>query len=270
MMHAPFSFPYENPVGSDPFARRHVESASHKAADPTKRTQQPYVTGTSVLAMTYKDGVMLAADTLGSYGSLARYLDLRRLRALNNETVIAGTGDYSDFQEIVKILDELLTNDRIEDDGSILPPSAIHSYMTRVMYGRRNKNDPLWNQIITAGVRNGVPFLGLSDLQGGSYQDVVIATGYGGHLALPLMRKAHRPDMTYDEAKDLMESCMRVLFYRDARSFYRIQLATATAAGTNVTEPYELPTDWSVGKIFYDPSIKNTPILPEPLNVAQV
>ena len=32
-------------------------------------SRYPYVTGTSVLAITYKDGVMLAADTLGSYGS---------------------------------------------------------------------------------------------------------------------------------------------------------------------------------------------------------
>lgn len=231
---------------------------------------QPYVTGTSVLAMVYKDGVMLAADTLGSYGSLARYRDLRRLRVLNNETLIGGTGDYSDFQEISRLLDELLLDDRLEDDGSRLPPSAIHSYLTRVMYGRRNKMDPLWNQVVTAGVRNGVPFLGLSDLQGGSYQDTIIATGYGGHIALPLLRKAHRPDLTYDEAKTLMESCMRVLFYRDARSFYRIQLATVTAEGATVSAPYELATDWSVGKIFYDPSIKNTPILPTQLSAAQV
>ena len=34
---------------------------------PTQHTQQPYVTGTSVLGIRFKDGVMLAADTLGIY-----------------------------------------------------------------------------------------------------------------------------------------------------------------------------------------------------------
>jgi 20S proteasome subunit beta 7 len=32
---------------------------------PVKRTSQPIVTGTSVLGLVYKDGIMLTADTLG-------------------------------------------------------------------------------------------------------------------------------------------------------------------------------------------------------------
>ncbi len=35
------------------------------AHDPSSRTQQPIVTGTAVLGLKFKDGVMLAADTLG-------------------------------------------------------------------------------------------------------------------------------------------------------------------------------------------------------------
>ena len=33
--------------------------------EPSTRTQQPIVTGTGVLAIKFKDGVMVAADTLG-------------------------------------------------------------------------------------------------------------------------------------------------------------------------------------------------------------
>jgi 20S proteasome subunit beta 7 len=33
---------------------------------PIQHTQQPIVTGTSVLGIKFKDGVMLAADTLGN------------------------------------------------------------------------------------------------------------------------------------------------------------------------------------------------------------
>lgn len=33
--------------------------------EPSTRTQQPIVTGTGVLALKFKDGVMVAADTLG-------------------------------------------------------------------------------------------------------------------------------------------------------------------------------------------------------------
>ena len=46
---------------------------------PRTRVSQPMTTGSSVFAIKYKDGVVMAADTLGSYGSLARYVDLERV-----------------------------------------------------------------------------------------------------------------------------------------------------------------------------------------------
>ena len=65
------------------------------------------ITGASVLACKYKDGVMVLADTLGSYGSMARFTDLRRIRAVNAQTMVAASGEYSDFQYIMKLLTEL-------------------------------------------------------------------------------------------------------------------------------------------------------------------
>jgi Proteasome subunit len=51
------------------------------------------VTGTSVIALKYKGGVLMAADTLGSYGSLARFTDQRRLASMHNTTLIGAGGD---------------------------------------------------------------------------------------------------------------------------------------------------------------------------------
>merc|ERR1712032_395206 len=46
---------------------------------PRTVTQSPVTTGSSVLAMKYEGGVLMAADTLGSYGSMARFPDLNRI-----------------------------------------------------------------------------------------------------------------------------------------------------------------------------------------------
>lgn len=49
-------------------------------ADPTRQhTKYPYVTGTSVLAIKYKDGILMAADTLAAYGSTKRYKSTERV-----------------------------------------------------------------------------------------------------------------------------------------------------------------------------------------------
>ena len=81
-----------------------VQQAGHKA-DPLTHTKRPIVTGTSVLGIQYKDGVMLAADTLGSYGSLARFKDLRRIRKVGARTLVGASGEYSDFQHILQMLE---------------------------------------------------------------------------------------------------------------------------------------------------------------------
>jgi 20S proteasome subunit beta 7 len=75
-------------------------------ASPTQRTLTPYVTGTSVLGVCYDGGVMLAADTLGSYGSLARFLSLSRLRPIGDRCILGAGGEYSDFQHIYTMLEE--------------------------------------------------------------------------------------------------------------------------------------------------------------------
>jgi len=238
--------------------------------DPIKRTTDPIVTGTSILGLKYKDGVMIIGDTLASYGSMARYTDIDRVLPLGKFTLIGGTGDYSDFQAVMKTLDQLIVQDQITDDGSLLSPSSIQSYLTRVMYQRRNKFDPLYNQIVVGGFRDGKSSLGLTDLRGLSYEGDTIATGYGGYIAQPLLRKHYVPNMEYGEAKHLLESCMRVLFYRDARSLNKVTLGTITAEGPQVSPAYELDTDWSSGNILYKGfMVKNTgrPAEAKPLNL---
>ena len=41
------------------------------------------------------------------------------------------------------------------DDNAKLSAAEIHSYLTRVIYKRRNKMDPLWNTMLVAGFKEG-------------------------------------------------------------------------------------------------------------------
>ncbi len=44
----------------------------------------------------------------GSYGSLARYTELRRIRRVGDYTLVAASGEYSDFQYVMDLLHELV------------------------------------------------------------------------------------------------------------------------------------------------------------------
>jgi 20S proteasome subunit beta 7 len=220
-----------------------IHSAS-TPADPSTRTQQPIVTGTTVLGLKYKDGVMLASDTLASYGSLARYKDVRRLRKIGDFSIVGGSGEYSDFQAIIELLDGMHQDDVNQDDGYRRSPSEMFNYLRAVMYQKRNKGNPLWNQLIVGGFQNKKAFLGYVDLIGTAYEENFIATGFGAYLGLPIMRDRWRADMEEGEARALLEDCLRVMYYRDCRASSRIQIAKCTEDATLVSDPYELATDW--------------------------
>jgi len=215
---------------------------------PTTHTQRPIVTGTTVLGIKYKDGVMLAADTLASYGSLARYKDVRRLQLVGEKTIVGASGEMSDFQSTLEMLENMHQEDINEDDGYTRTPQEYYNYLRAVMYQRRNKGNPLWNQLLVAGCskgEDGKAFLGYVDLIGTCYEENYIATGFGAYLAIPLIRERWTADMEEGEARGLLEDCLRVMYYRDCRASSRIQIAKATRDGTTlISEPYQLTTDW--------------------------
>ncbi|CAG8634866.1 13331_t:CDS:2 [Ambispora gerdemannii] len=218
------------------------KTKNNAISDPTTNTKQPIVTGTSVIAFKYKDA---------SFGSLARYREVERLYPVGEYTVLASSGDFSDFQYVKHTLDKIMTKEYYTNDGHILGTPHIYEYLSQVMYHRRSKLNPLWNAFVVGGYHNGEGYLGYVNLLGTTFQASTITTGIGMYMASPLLRKAvegHEDTLTEAEAVDLVEQVMRVLYYRDSQSINRYQRAKITAQGVEISPLLSAPTDWSIGK----------------------
>ena len=126
------------------------------------------------------------------------------------------------------------------DDKSALTAPEIRAFLSRVMYNRRNKVDPLWSTVLVAGCAGGVPSLGYVDLRGTTFSEDFLATGFGAHMALPLIRERWAADMSEAAARTLLEDCLRVLWYRDTRALNKVQIAKVTAGGVAVSEPFAI------------------------------
>eukprot|EP00538_Stauroneis_constricta_P005215 CAMPEP_0119551036 /NCGR_PEP_ID=MMETSP1352-20130426/4424_1 /TAXON_ID=265584 /ORGANISM="Stauroneis constricta, Strain CCMP1120" /LENGTH=249 /DNA_ID=CAMNT_0007597043 /DNA_START=154 /DNA_END=903 /DNA_ORIENTATION=- len=223
----------------------------------TKHTTRPIVTGTSVVGLQYKDGILLAADTMLSYGSMVKSFQTPRMKAIQGQILLAASGEYSDFQEICQQVDALCLEETTEsmtsiydDDSRTIPARNVWNYLRAVLYRKRSQMNPFWNTVVVAGLQppsgadsdgKAKPFLGTVDKLGTTLQEPLVATGFGAYLALPLMREHWRPDLEEGEARALLEDCMKVLFFRDCRASARIQLAKVTEdGGVTISEPYEL------------------------------
>ncbi|KAL9121665.1 MAG: hypothetical protein Q9187_001779 [Circinaria calcarea] len=204
---------------------------------PKQHTQSPIVTGTSVIAVKFKDGVVIAADNLASYGSLARFTDVKRLRPFNETAIVGVSGDVSDMQYLDRLLQTLSTRENYSSAGHGLHARNLHTYLAKVMYKRRSDINPLWNQILVAGLDgDDKPFLSSVDLLGTTFSAPTLATGFGAHLAQPLLRKLVDDEskvegVSREQAVEAVKQCMKVLFYRDARSLDQYSIAVVTKEG---------------------------------------
>jgi 20S proteasome subunit beta 7 len=212
-----------------------------------KHTTRPITTGTSVVGLVYDGGVMLAADTLLSYGSMAKSFNTPRIYNIEGRILLGASGEYSDLQEIVAKVKALALEETTNSMESIyvdrkLPAKSLWNYLRAVMYQKRSRMNPYWNDVVVAGwdEQSSKPFLGTVDKLGTTLQENLVATGFGAYLAMPLLRDKWRPDLSEGEARALLEDAMKVLFYRDCRASARIQIAKCTSDGCIVSEPYEL------------------------------
>jgi len=213
--------------------------------NPQQHTLQPIVTGATCIGVKYDGGVLVAADTLVSYGGNARYKDTCRLKKVGNYTLLGCSGEYSDFQYMGNLLDELDNGDFLEEDGCMMGPHEYGSYIGRVMYNRRSKMNPLYNQFIVAGKKkDGASKLAFVDHQGTFYEEDYLATGFGNHLAKPLLRNEWRENMTKDEAQALVVKCLQVCFYRDCKAYNRIRIGCSDGNTVTISEPVAMDHYW--------------------------
>ncbi|WPK22983.1 hypothetical protein PUMCH_000206 [Australozyma saopauloensis] len=244
MNHDPF---YWGRPSDETYGHYNHAIANAKSQIPTSHTQQPIITGTSVLALKFKNGVAIAADNMGSYGSLLRFNNIERLIRVGTETIVGISGDISDLQYIERLLHQLQTEEEVydSDGGHNLRAPHVHEYLSRVMYNRRLKMDPLWNAIIVAGFSDDrTPFLRYVDLLGVTYGSLALATGFGAHLAVPLLRKLVPYDADYEkvseeQARVAIADSLRVLYYRDARSSDKYTFAVLTFENDKINVDYK-------------------------------
>lgn len=158
------------------------------------------------------------------------------------------------MQFLDRHLTDLSIDEAYEDPSCTAAPNGkghlnaanLHKYLQKLLYKRRNDFDPLWNQLLIAGFDgHSKPYLASVDLRGTSFTSPSLATGFGSALAQPIMRRYAETEedaakLTREQAVEVIKECMKVLYYRDARSLDRYSIAVVTKDGVELKEDEQL------------------------------
>ena len=193
-------------------------------------------TGTTVLGIVCKDGIVMAADRQSTAGTIVMSKDSEKIRKVNDYLIFAGTGMVSDIQRAVKLSAAEL---RIKELKSRLRPSVKQgaNLLSTIIY--QSVRQPAMLQFMVGSLVAGTNEDGTTELysidpSGGikKIEDYDANFGSGMPFILGLLERQYKEDMPIDpDGIELAKEALKSSTQRDIGSGYGIDIFIITKDG---------------------------------------
>ncbi len=195
-------------------------------------------TGTTILGIVCKDGVVMAADRRVSLGeSLIIGKNFRKVFPLNDYLVYSGCGSATEMQKVSKILTaelklkELRSRSRptVRQSASLLSNVQVRASAFLLAGVDENGNTSLYE--ITGGLLNEV-------------EDYSASVGSGMPFALGYLERSWKPGITVKEGIELAIESLKSSTQRDSGSGNGMDIFTITKDGIKKVVEKEIKPDY--------------------------
>ena len=187
----------------------------------------------TVLGIRARDGIVLAGEKRLTYDGFVLSKNVRKVHPITDHIGIGVVGLMGDAQVLLKMLRfeaksyELQHNRKIRV-RSMAKVASIILYSYKLM--------PMMTETIIAGVDDKGPQLFVLDPVGSYIEDKYAALGSGGPLALGILEKEYKDEISVDDASHLAVSAIEAALKRDAVSGDGIDLLIITRDGYRLKE----------------------------------
>ncbi len=203
-------------------------------------------TGTTILGIVCKDGIVMASDRQSSAGTIVMNKNSEKTKMINDYILVSGTGMVSDIQRVEKILPAEL---RLKELRSKSRPSVRQaaSLLSNISYSgiRQPSMIPQQAGFLLGGFNeDGTTELYSIEPAGSvvNVEDYDANFGSGMPYVLGLLERQYKKGLTIQEGIELAKECLKSSTQRDMGSGYGIDVFTITKEGIKkVVEQQILP-----------------------------
>lgn len=202
-----------------------------------KEDVEGYKTGTTTVALTTEDGVIMAADRRASMGHLTSSKYAKKVYRLDENLGLTIAGSVGDAQKIVRVMKSQMKLHKLETKE--LTVKGAGTLLANILHS--NKMVPFMNQFVLGGLEDGKGVLYDLDALGGLMKnEKFTSTGSGSTMAYGVFEDNYEENMDHDEAKDLAVRAVTAAMERDTASGNGIMVAEITEDGFNILEEKEI------------------------------
>ena len=206
-------------------------------------------TGTTILAVICKDGVIMGADRRVTAGNIILGKNERKVRQINDYLVMAWCGNAADAFLSAKVIAAELK--LLELRNKIRPSIHEAASLVSMMYYRNIRQPSMLPHIVGALI-GGVNDDGTTEAYtiepaGGlvKVQDYDANFGSGMPFALGLFERQWKPDMTTKEGEHLVVEALKSSTQRDSASGNGIDVFTITKEGIKQTVSQKISASYT-------------------------
>ncbi|MGC9132881.1 MAG: proteasome subunit beta [Nanopusillaceae archaeon] len=193
--------------------------------------------GTTIVAIKFKDGIVLASDRQTTAGFMVYHKKTKKLHEITDKIIMGAAGLVGDIETLVKFLQTNLKLKKLKSKIDATAEEAANLLATLMNY---YKWFPFFTEVIIAGKdEDGYNIYSIDEAGGLEKFDDFIATGSGMPFALGVLESEYKENMNEEEAKELAKKAVLSAIKRDLGSGYGVEIWVLTDKGLE-KEIYEI------------------------------
>lgn len=198
-------------------------------------------TGTTTVAITVKDAVVMATERRVTMDHFIMHKDGKKLHQIDTHAAMTIAGLVGDAQVLVRYMSAELELYRLQKKVN-MPIEAAATLLSNIL--NQSKFYPYMVQILVAGVDK-APHVFSVDAAGGSVEDIYASTGSGSPFVYGVLENGYTQGMSVDEGVELVIRGISAAKQRDSASGGVIDVGVIDKKNGFV----QLPTDDILSKI---------------------
>ncbi len=205
-------------------------------------------TGTTILGIVCKDGVVMAADRQSTAGNIVMNKNSKKIKVLNDYVAVASTGVVSDIQRTFKVLSAELRLKRLKSRSRPTIKQAANLLST-ITYSqiRQPSMVPSMVGTLLGGFDEDGEFALYTIEPAGSVikvEDYDANFGSGMPYVLGLLERQYKKDLTLKQGIELAKEALKSSTQRDIGSGYGIDIFTITKDGIEIVVEQEIKSEY--------------------------
>ncbi|XP_065343245.1 proteasome subunit beta type-7 [Cloeon dipterum] len=193
-------------------------------------------TGTTIVGIIFKDGVILGADTRATEDTIVSDKNCSKIHYLAKNMYCCGAGTAADTEVTTQMICSQLELHRLSTNRDIVPVVTACKFLKQMLFRYQGH---IGAALVLGGVDNTGPHLYSIHPHGSSDKLPYTTMGSGSLAAMAVFEAGWKPELTEEEGKLLVRNAIAAGIFNDLGSGSNIDVCVIRRGSVDYIRPYE-------------------------------